>query len=133
MLDSYVPGLHGCFVSQNGWLALSWYFPLGQISHAAAFALPEKLPAAHGVQTRSDVAVPSVPTRVPAAHEAWSTQNVLPVSSWNCPSLHAVHASALERLEKLPPRQLMQRSGAELVVLASYMPGLHGCFASQNG
>jgi hypothetical protein len=41
---SYVPGLHGCFVSQNGWFTLSWYFPLGQAVHSAAFAVLENWP-----------------------------------------------------------------------------------------
>ena len=53
---SYVPGLHGCFVSQKGWPVLSWYLPLGQITHATALEVPEKLPAAHGAQMKEAVA-----------------------------------------------------------------------------
>ena len=60
VLDSNVPGLHGCFVSQNGWLAVSWYLPLGQSSQLAALAMPEKLPAAQAVQLRSEIEVPIV-------------------------------------------------------------------------
>ena len=70
VLDSYVPGLHGCFVSQNGWLAVSWYLPIGQIAQVSALAVPEKLPAAQAVQLRSEIEVPAVRMRVPAAHEA---------------------------------------------------------------
>jgi hypothetical protein len=51
-----------------------WYFPLGQSSQLGEFAVPEKLPAAHGAQMRFEVAVPAVSMLVPAAHEAWSTQ-----------------------------------------------------------
>ena len=71
---SYVPGLHGCFVSQNGWPSLSWYFPTGQPSQLGEFAAPEYVPTPQGAQMRFDVAAPSVSTWVPAAHEAWSTQ-----------------------------------------------------------
>jgi hypothetical protein len=71
---SYVPGVHGCFVSQNGWLALSWNLPLGQSAQLGEFAVPENVPAPQGAQMRFDVALPSVSTWVPAAHEAWSMQ-----------------------------------------------------------
>jgi hypothetical protein len=71
---SYVPGLHGCFESQNGWPSLSWYFPTGQSLQLGEFAAPEYVPTPQGAQMRFDVAPPSVSTWVPAAHEAWSTQ-----------------------------------------------------------
>ena len=74
VLASYVPGLHGCFVSQNGWPSLSWYFPTGQSSQLGEFAVPEYVLTLQGAQMRFDVASPSVSTWVPAAHEAWSTQ-----------------------------------------------------------
>jgi hypothetical protein len=71
---SYVPGLHGCFVSQNGWLASSWYLPVGQSSQLGEFAVPENVPTSHEMQLRFDVAPPSESTCLPAAHNAWSTQ-----------------------------------------------------------
>ena len=74
VLDSNVPGLHGCFVLQNGWLAVSWYLPLGQSVQLGKFAVPEKVPTRQGVQSRFEVRFPAASTREPAAHEAWSTQ-----------------------------------------------------------
>jgi len=69
-LASCVPGLHGCFVSQYGWPALSWYLPSGHAVQLGEFAVPEKLPAAHGAQMRFELAVPAVSMLSPAAHEA---------------------------------------------------------------
>jgi hypothetical protein len=92
-----------------------------------------KLPAAHGVQVRSEIEVPAVRMCVPAAHEAWSTQYVLPASSWNWLVLHGVQPAALAVPVKLPAEQSTHRVGVELALSASYVPGLHGCFVSQNG
>jgi len=66
--------MHGCFVSQNGWLVLSWYLPVGQPSQNNEFAVAENLPIPHGVQMRSAAAIPSVSMCVPAVHKAWSMQ-----------------------------------------------------------
>jgi hypothetical protein len=57
---SYVPGLHGCFESQYGWLALSWYFPTGQPSQLGEFAAPEYVPGAHAVQVLPLTKVPGL-------------------------------------------------------------------------
>ena len=66
---SYLPGLHGCFVSQYGWPAESWYLPLGQTAQLAEFAVSENVPAAHGVQMRFEVLLATLKTREPAAHD----------------------------------------------------------------
>jgi hypothetical protein len=66
---SYVPGLHGCFVSQYGWPVLSWYLPLGQSVQLGEFTVPENVPTPHGVQLRFEAEAPSVSTCIPAAHD----------------------------------------------------------------
>jgi hypothetical protein len=100
---------------------------------AAVLSVSVIVPAPHGVQVRSEIEVPSVSTRVPAAHEAWSMQYVLPASSWNWLALHGVQLTALAVPAKLPAEQSTHRVRVELALSASYVPGLHGCFVSQYG
>jgi hypothetical protein len=111
--------------------ASSWNWLALHGVQAAVLSVLEKLPASHGEQLRSEIEVPSVSTRVPAAHEAWSTQYVLPASSWNWLALHGMQLAALAVPVKLPAEQSTHRVGVALS--ASYVPGLHGCFVSQNG
>ena len=129
---SNVPGLHGCFVSQNGWLELSWYLPVGQSTQVPALAVPEKLPAAHGAQWRFDVAVPSVSMCVPAAHEAWSTQYVLPTPSWNWPSLHVVQLAAFSVSENVPePHDVQLRFVIGVPSMSTCVPAAHEAWSTQ--
>jgi hypothetical protein len=94
---------------------------------------PPKRPAAHGVQLKSAVGVATTSIRIPAAHVEWSLQVVLPDWPWNCPLPHGVQLAAFATSEYLPAEQTTQRSGKTLVLSASCVPGLHGCFVSQNG
>jgi hypothetical protein len=65
---SYLPGLHGCFVSQNGWPVRSWYLPVGQTMHSTAFTVLENWPASQFSHDRSVVLVPALATCCPAVH-----------------------------------------------------------------
>jgi hypothetical protein len=85
--------------------AWSWNWPLMHTVQVTMFLISENVPTSHGVQLRFVLEVPSVSMRVPAEHEAWSMQYVLPALSWNCPSLHVVQLATLATPEKLPARQ----------------------------
>ena len=63
----------------------------------------------------------------------WSLQVVLPDWPWNCPLPHDVQLAAFATSEYLPAEQTTQRSGKVLVLLDSYLPGVHGCFVAQYG
>jgi hypothetical protein len=130
---SYVPGLHGCFVSQNGWLALNWYLPVGQIVHSTAFTVLENFPTAHASQMRFEVLLGLVPTLEPAAQIVCAMQNVKPSSLWNSAAPHAMQAGALLSPEYCPDGHSRQRSGVLLVLSLSYSPGTQTIFTSQNG
>jgi hypothetical protein len=50
-------------------LSSFWNWPSLHVVQMAALAAPEKLPAAHGVQLRSEVELPTASMRIPAEHE----------------------------------------------------------------
>jgi hypothetical protein len=52
---------------------------------------------------------------------------------WNFPAGHAVQFAALAMSENLLAGQAMQRLPLEMVLSASHIPGMHGCFWSQYG
>jgi hypothetical protein len=129
---SYVPGLQGCFVSQNGWLASSWYLPVGQSSQLGEFNTAENVPMPHEMQLRFDVAVPSESMCLPAAHEAWSMQMVLLAWSWNCPSLHAVQAGAFSVSENVPtPHDTHLRFAIRVPSVSMRVPAAHVAWSMQ--
>jgi hypothetical protein len=78
---SCVPGLHGCFASQNGWLALSWNLPLGQSAQLGEFNLLEYLSTGQSTHRSgaSDVALDSY---VPGMHGCLMSQNGWPVPEY---------------------------------------------------
>jgi len=111
--------------------------PSGQSGQEAEFDTPENFPTAHASQMRFEVLFGLVrvlsASNVPGLHDCFVWQNGWPALSWNVPAEHGVQLAALAAPEKLPAGQSTHRSGVELVVVASYVPGLHGCFVSQYG
>ena len=69
---SYLPGLHGCFLSQYDWPGLSWYLPVGHL--VQMLLVFENSPAEHCAHDTSAVALPGLATRWPAAHLLCSKQ-----------------------------------------------------------
>ena len=59
-----------------------WYLPSGHASQLSAFVVVENVPASHGAQPRSAVALGGDATRSPFAHTECGRQNPLPVNGW---------------------------------------------------
>ena len=70
-----------CFV-QEACPASGWKVSIGHGSHFSAFFVPEAVPAAHGRQPRSAVAVGCVTACSPFAHTECGRQNPLPSNAW---------------------------------------------------
>ena len=75
----------------------------------AAFAVSEKLPAAHAVHVRSAMDVPLLETYVPAVHVVWGLQLAAFAVSENVPAAHTVHL----------------RSSLDVPILETYVPAVH--------
>ena len=106
--------------------------PSGQLAHAGALLVLEKLPTAQGAHRAGDGSLASA-TNVPGVHGCIASQNVWPGFSWNVLAGHAVHDAALMLVLKLPGLHGVQRALDVSVVFNSNVPGVHGCFASQYG
>jgi hypothetical protein len=117
--------LHGCFVSQYGWLALSWYLPVGQSSQLAEFAVAEKLPAAQATH-RSGLELVESASYVPGLHGCFVSQYGTPVPSWNLPLGHSVQFGMFGISENCSLAQLWQvRSAMLLPLLRMLLPAVH--------
>ena len=92
-----------------------------------------KLPFSQGLQVRSAVALGGTTTRSPLAQTACVVQNPFFSELWYAPSGQLVHSGALLVSEKLPAAHGAHRSGDGSLALATNVPGVHGCVASQNG
>jgi hypothetical protein len=67
--------------------------------------------------------VPFTSTCIPAAHEAWSTQYVLPAWPWNWLALHEEQMAAFATFEYLPAEQSMHvLSAVPFPVMAAISP-----------
>jgi hypothetical protein len=96
---SYVPGMHGCFTSQNGWLELSWNLPVGQPVQPTTLLRAENLPMSQPVHSRSTVLPGRLSTRSPATHCTCLEQNVWPGRPWNLPSAQMLQLAEFDELE----------------------------------
>ena len=126
----YRPGAHGvqrmpAVVSVECW-------PFGHASHDGALVARENCPAAHGAQRPCDGSS-ALATNVPGVHGCVASQNGWPGFSWNVFAGHGVHIPALVVLEKLPAAHGAHRAGDGSLTLATNVPGVHCCVASQNG
>jgi hypothetical protein len=75
---------------------------VGHGSHFSAFFVPEAVPAAHGRQPRSAVAVGCVTACSPFAHAACGKQKPFPAFGWNVVFEHGSHATAFSFAEYCP-------------------------------
>jgi hypothetical protein len=82
VLLSYVPGTHGCFLSQNDCPVLCWNSPLlaSHAVHAAAFTVLEKRPAMQETQRPASSRTVSL-SYVPGTHGCFVWQKLWPVCS----------------------------------------------------
>ena len=79
----------------------------GQIAHAGALLVLEKLPAAHGAHRAGDRSL-ALATNVPGVHGCGASQNGWPGLSWNVLSGQPVQLGALVVSLKDPAAQRVQ-------------------------
>ena len=71
--------------------------------------------------------------RSPFAQTVCVVQNPFPSVLWYASSGQTAHAGALLVSEKLPAAHGAHRAGDGSWAMATNVPGVHGCVASQNG
>jgi hypothetical protein len=131
-LSTCCPATHVWWLEQNVEPAAAWYCPPVHAVQFGAFDALEKRPTAHTTH-RSGPASELSASYVPGLHGCFESQYGWPTADCSLPPGHAVHAALFATLENVSVGQPTQRSELELELSLSNVPGMHGCFVSQNG
>jgi hypothetical protein len=100
-----------CFVHE-ACAGSAWYISFGHGVHAAAFVVLEMVPAAHGWQPRSAVAVGDALTRSPFVQAVCGEHDVCPSAGWYCPMIQPTHVVLLPAFWIWPAAHCWQYSSA---------------------
>ena len=103
------------------------------MAQLGAFVVVEIVPASHGAQPRSAVALGGDDTRSPFAHTECFVHDACPDSGWKVPSGHESHASAFVVVEIVPaPHATQPRSAVAMGTDAERSPFAHTECGRQN-